>query len=63
MDNVPILRAGDTLIVSFGREPDRAERDAFWKQIQEGLPGVRVAFLENVSGLAVFRPDMQEGQQ
>ncbi len=61
MDNVPMLRAGDTLIVSFGRETAQRERDAFLKEIQEGLPGVRVAFLEGITGLAVFRPEVPEG--
>ncbi|MFI9154499.1 hypothetical protein [Streptomyces sp. NPDC053367] len=60
MDNVPIVRAGDTLIVCMGRETTQQERDLFWEQIKAGLPGLRVAFLENVTGLAVFRPDCAE---
>lgn len=63
MDNVPVVRAGDVLLVALGREAAQEERDAFLKEVQEGLPGVRVAFLENVTGLAVFRPEAQEGQQ
>lgn len=62
LSNVPVLRAGDTLIVCFGRETSQKERDVFWEQIREGFPGVRVAFLENVSGLAVFRPGVVEGE-
>lgn len=61
MDNVPMLRAGDALIVSFGRETAQKERDAFLKEVQEGLPGVRVAFLEGITGLAVFRSETSGG--
>lgn len=62
MDNVPVVRAGDVLLICFGRETSQQERDAFWEQVQEGLPGVRVAFMENVTGLAVFRPETAEGE-
>lgn len=62
MGDVPVLRAGDTLIVSFGREVSDRDRDAFARQVEEGMPGVRVAFLENVTGLVVFRPGAAEGE-
>jgi len=53
----PILvRAGDTLVVCFAQRQSEAETNAFVERVQEGLPGVKVAVLEGVSGLAVFRP-------
>lgn len=57
LGNVPMVRAGDVLIVCLGTETSRKDQDLFWEQIKDGLPGVRVAFMENVTGLAVFRPD------
>lgn len=57
LGNVPMVRAGDVLIVCLGVETSQKDRDLFWGQIKDGLPGVRVAFMENVTGLAVFRPD------
>jgi hypothetical protein len=57
LDNVPMVRAGDVLVVCLGAETSQTDRDLFWDQIKDGLPGVRVAFMENVTGLAVFRPD------
>lgn len=57
LGDVPMVRAGDVLVVCLGVEASQKDRDLFWDQIKDGLPGVRVAFMENVTGLAVFRPD------
>jgi hypothetical protein len=63
LNNVPMLRAGDVLIVAFAEhQPDDA-LDRFTEQVQECLPGVRVAVMEGVSGLAAFRPGCAESTE
>lgn len=57
LSNVPMVQAGDVLIVCFAKEQPVAVLERFEKQVEEYLPGVRVAVMEGVSGLAVFRPD------
>lgn len=55
--NVPMVRAGDVLIVCFEKRLAETDTQRFVDMARDVLPGVRVAFLEGVSGLAVFRPD------
>ena len=55
-----IVRAGDTLVVCFTHQQTESEMDAFARRVEEVLPGVRVAVLEGVSSLAVFRPGAAE---
>ncbi len=54
--NVPMVRAGD-VIVCFEKRLAETEIERPQQRNSLVLPGVRVAFLEGVSGLAVFRPD------
>lgn len=61
MDNVPMVRAGDVLLVCFAHEPTVKEAEALSEQMRECLPGVRVAYMTQVTGLAVFRPEAEEG--
>lgn len=56
LSNVPVVRAGDVLLVCFDRLQTEEETRRFREWTEEYLPGVRVAFAEGVSGLAVFRP-------
>ncbi|MCG0065025.1 hypothetical protein L0F81_17270 [Streptomyces tricolor] len=57
--NVPMVRAGDTLILCF----EKPQRDDDLKRIADEvmavLPGVKVAVVEGVSGVAVYRADDQ----
>lgn len=62
LSNVPMVRAGDVLLVCFANEQPMAAAQAFVDRVQEYLPGVRVAFVEGVTGLAVFRPGEMEGE-
>ncbi|MET9012324.1 hypothetical protein ABZX74_15600 [Streptomyces olivaceoviridis] len=59
LHNIPMVRAGDTLILCF----EKPQRDDDLKRIAEevtaALPGVKVAVMEGVSGLAVFQPNEQ----
>lgn len=57
LSNVPVVRAGDVLLVCFEKQKPTSDLERFEGQIKECLPGVRVAFMEGVSGVAVFRPD------
>jgi hypothetical protein len=57
LSNVPMVRAGDVLVVCFAEEQPLDVAERFTEQVQEYLPGVRVAIVEGVSGLAVFRPE------
>ncbi|BBC35277.1 hypothetical protein SGFS_065710 [Streptomyces graminofaciens] len=57
LSNVPMVRAGDVLVVCVERHLTEMDTQRFVDMASDVLPGVRVAFLEGVSGLAVFRPD------
>ena len=57
LSNVPMVRAGDVLVVCFEKHQTEADLERFTQQAQECLPGVRVAVMEGVTGLAVFRPE------
>lgn len=54
--NVPMVRAGDVLLVCFERQQTEADAERFTKAVLECLPGMRVMLIEGVTGLAVFRP-------
>ena len=56
LSNVPVVRAGDVLVVGVGKNVFESDLDRFVSILQESLPGVRVVVMENVTGLAVFRP-------
>ncbi|BCM70870.1 hypothetical protein EASAB2608_06204 [Streptomyces sp. EAS-AB2608] len=58
--NVPMVRAGDVLLVCFAAEQPADTAQAFADQVHKYLPGVKVAFMEGVTGLAVFRPDADD---
>lgn len=60
LSNVLTVRAGDMLLVCVDRQMTEEEQDAFWEQAKEGLPGVKVAFMESVTGLIIFRPETSE---
>lgn len=51
-----LVRAGDTLVVCFAERQSEAATDAFAERVKAHLPGVKVAIVEGVSALAVFRP-------
>ncbi|MFJ5967895.1 hypothetical protein [Streptomyces sp. NPDC093060] len=59
LNNVPMVRAGDVLLVCFEKQQTQADTERFEAELRDCLPGVRLAFLEGVTGLAVFRPDDQ----
>lgn len=60
--NVPVVRAGDVLLICFEKQQTEADAERFAEQAQEALPGVKVALMEGVTGLAVFRPETAEGE-
>lgn len=62
LSNVPMVRAGDTLIVCVARGVTETDARTFKEQVERALPGVKVAFFEQVTGLAVFRPDDTDGE-
>lgn len=62
LSNVPVVRAGDTVVVCVSVPITFEDMERFTEALQQGLPGVRVAFMENVSGLAVFRPEATESE-
>ena len=62
LNNVPMLRAGDVLIVAFDRQQTEEDMKRFSDGLKEQLPGIRVLFMEGVSGLAAFRPGDTEGE-
>ena len=55
MDAV-IIRPGDMLVVSVAHELSEAAVAQLREQHAEAMPGVKLVLLENVTGLAVFRP-------
>ncbi|MGA6223479.1 hypothetical protein ACPESV_24475 [Streptomyces umbrinus] len=62
LSNVPVVRAGDVLLVCFDKPQAEDDLEKFRVQAEECLPGVRVAVVEGVSGLAVFRPAAPDEQ-
>lgn len=63
LSNVPMVRAGDVLLVCFADQQPLDVLERFTGQVEEHLPGVRVAVMEGVTGLAVFRPDVAESTE
>jgi hypothetical protein len=63
LSDVPMVRAGDTLIVCVSASMTVKDAEIFTESIQRGMPGVRVAFMENVTGLAVFRPELSRDDE
>lgn len=61
LSNVPMVRAGDVLVVCFTTQQPLDVMERFTEEMREHLPGVRVAVVEGVSGLAVFRPESPTG--
>lgn len=56
LSDVPVVRAGDVLVVCFEKRLTETDTQRFLDMARDVLPGVRVAIMEGVSGLAVFRP-------
>jgi hypothetical protein len=54
---VTTARPGDMLIITYDRQLADEEIDRLYEQCQVLLDaGLKVAFLDNVSGMVVFRP-------
>jgi hypothetical protein len=62
LNNVPMLRAGDVLLIAFEGQQTEEDTKRFVAELTAVLPGVRVAFMEGVSGLAAFRPGPPESE-
>lgn len=60
LSNVPVVRAGDVLLVCFDRRQTDDETERLKSWVEAALPGVRVAIVEGATGLAVFRPDSDD---
>ncbi len=56
MKDPVLIQAGDLLVVCFEKPQMDSVLDRMHAEMQTAMPGVRVAFVECVSGLAVFRP-------
>ncbi len=56
MKDPVLLQAGDLLVVCFEKPQLESVLDRVSAEMQAAMPGVRLAFVEGVSGLAVFRP-------
>ncbi|MEU3527557.1 hypothetical protein AB0E62_27425 [Streptomyces sp. NPDC038707] len=56
LSNVPMVRAGDTLILCFEKPQRNDDLKRIADEVTAVLPGVKVAVMEGVTGLAVFRP-------
>lgn len=52
-----VIRPGDTLILTFNRPMTAEEVHKIGEQIEAKLPGVRVALVDQASGLAAYRPE------
>ena len=61
LSDVPMVRAGDVLVVAFEEHQTEAATRQFVDMVNGWLPGVRVAVMEGVSGLVVFRPEVPDG--
>lgn len=57
LSNVPMVRAGDVLLVCFEKQQALADVERFEAELRKCLPGVRLAVVEGVTELAVFRPE------
>ena len=51
-----MVRAGDTLLVCVAHQVSNEDAERLIEDLQRGLPGVKVALMEGVTDLAVFRP-------
>lgn len=56
IDSIALVRPGDTLVVAFRNSVNVQEVDEMREQFEERCPGVKVAIIDNVSGMAVYRP-------
>jgi len=52
-----VLAPGDTLVVAVSRRLTDWERDQMAADFRTNLPGVKVALIEQCSGLATYHPD------
>ena len=55
-----VLAPGDTLVVGLSRRLTAQEYDELVGGIGAALPGVKVALIENCSGLATYHPEPDE---
>lgn len=60
MKDPVLIQAGDLLVVCFEKPQLDSALGRLGAEMQTAMPGVRVAFVEGVSGLAVFRPGSDE---
>lgn len=59
LNDIPMVRAGDTLILCFEKPQRDDDLQRIANEVTSVLPGVKIAVVEGVSGVAVFRPDEQ----
>ena len=55
--SLALIRPGDTLVLSFGRYIDAEECKRVSLQMAAELPGVHVTVIDQVTHMAVYRPD------
>lgn len=61
-----LIRPGDTIVLGFDHPVDDATYSMIINYIHEQLPGVKVAVVDNISNMAVYRPALfteEEGQR
>jgi hypothetical protein len=52
-----VVRPGDTLIVGFHPALSLDQSNAIKERIAESLPGVRIAVMDQVAAMTVYRPE------
>lgn len=52
-----LIRPGDTLVLGFDHPVDNATYNMIITYIHEQMPDVKVAIVDNISNMAVYRPE------
>lgn len=58
-----VVRPGDTLVLCFEKPVTDTQVERLREQAREALPDVRLAVIEGVKGLAVYRPADSAGER
>jgi hypothetical protein len=55
------LRKGDTMLIAFAVNVPASELDHFTGVMEDVMPGIKFVCVDNVAGLARYRPEDGEG--
>jgi hypothetical protein len=59
LSNARIVQPGDKLVLGFRKPLGMAEVDRIKQRVAENLPGVEVVIVDDITGMAVYKPDAE----